>query len=450
MKRITIVGGGASGTLLTINLLREAGDAHLEINLVEKRSRVGRGVAFGTEQPSHLLNVPAGRMGAFPDDIGHFHTWLRENNHPYTDHDFVPRKLFGRYLRDLFEGETANISSNIRLNLVDDEAVDLSVNGTSAEVMLRSGEILPSNKVVLAFGNFNPPNPYVRDLAFTQSNKYFQDPWSREMYEAIRKEDSVFIIGTGLSMVDVALHLHNNGHEGKITAISTRGLLPAVHELGHTYPSFADELRPMTRITDMVKCVRSHIKRAEQDGSNWRGVIDSLRAATPELWQSLPLAEKRYFMQHLSRYWNVARHRMPREAADVLDAMETAGELEILKGRLHTIGHTHGRFNIGFKNEQGDHSVTADILVNCIGSQTNFAKIDSTFVQNLIKRNHIRNDDLSQGIAAAPDGRVLDREGQFSNVVYTLGTALKGTLWETTAIPEIRVQAKSLAQKLLE
>jgi uncharacterized NAD(P)/FAD-binding protein YdhS len=450
MKRITIVGGGASGTLLAVNLLRNPSKNELEINLVERRSRVGRGVAFGTDQATHLLNVPAGRMGAFPDDIGHFHKWLVDSGHSYTDHDFVPRRLFGQYLRELFDAHTADLRPGVRFNLIDDEAVDLSVNGDSAEVMLRSGEVLPSNKVVLAFGNFAPPNPYVADLSFTRSGRYFQDPWSREMYDALDKDDSIFIIGTGLSMVDVAIHLNQTGHRGKITAISTRGLLPAVHELGHTYPAFSDELRPMTRITDMMKAVRRHIAAAESNGGNWRGVIDSLRAATPQLWQQLPLAEKRLFMQHLSRYWNVARHRMPREAADILDAMKADGKLEILKGRLKTIEERDGVFSITFENLAGRHTATSGVLVNCIGSQTNFSKIDSTFVQNLIRRRHIRNDDLAQGIAASPDGRVLDRDEQFSNVVYTLGTALRGTLWETTAIPEIRTQAKALAQQLLD
>jgi uncharacterized NAD(P)/FAD-binding protein YdhS len=448
MKRITIVGGGASGTLLATNLLREA-RGPVEINLVERRSNVGRGVAFGTTRDSHLLNVPAGKMGAFPEEVDHFYRWLKEKGHAFDSHDFVPRMIFGEYLRDTFAGAAEAKHPHCMINLIDDEAVDMSVNAMSAEVILRSGEILQSDHVVLAFGNFKPPHPSVENHSFITSNKYFQDPWNSKLYESIRPEDSIFIVGTGLSMIDVALHLHNSGHEGKIFAISTRGQLPMVHELGHTYDSFYDELKDMRRITDILKAVRRHINAAESNGSNWRAVIDSLRPVTQQIWMHLPLAEKQYFRQHLSRYWNIARHRMPPEVAEILDQMRADDKLEILKGRLKTIDLADDGFDIRFSTTDSSRTVNANILVNCIGSESSFSRIDSTFVRNLIARKHIRDDEVGLGIDAAPDGRVIGKTGRPSDVVLTLGTALKGILWESTAIPEIRTQARDLALKLL-
>ncbi|HEV7701771.1 MAG TPA: FAD/NAD(P)-binding protein [Pyrinomonadaceae bacterium] len=448
MKRISIIGGGASGTLLTANLLRLAGNAPVEINLVERRSRIGRGVAFGTSFDSHLLNVPAGRMGAYPDEVDHFHKWLSAGGHGYEANDFVPRRLFGEYLRRVFTDAAESADPNVRLNLIDDEAVDLSVGDADAQVMLNSGEILPSHRVVLAFGNFSPPSPSVEDLSFASSPKYFADPWGSALYDAIRPDDSVFIIGTGLSMVDVALHLNNARHRGKISAISTRGLLPAVHKLGFTYENFYDELKDMRRITDILKAVRRHISKAESNGSDWRAVIDSLRPVTQEMWLDLPQREKEYFKQHLSRYWNVARHRMPQQAASVLDAIQADGRLEILRGRLRKI-RDDGEFGVEFDSGGTAHTRNADILVNCIGSEANFTRIDSKFVKNLVARGHVRNDAVNLGIDALPDGNVVGKTGSSSNIVWTLGTALKGVLWESTAIPEIRAQARALALKLL-
>src|SRR6476661_7018165 len=185
MKKITIIGGGASGTLLATNLLREA-KGEVEINLVERRSRIGRGVAFGTTRESHLLNVPAGRMGAFPDEVDHFHKWLVEKGHAYDGHDFVPRMMFGEYLREVFTSAAENRDANVTINVIDDEAVDMSVNHKSAEVILKSGEILQSDHVVLAFGNFKPPHPSVSDQEFVNSDKYFQDPWNSRLYESLQ------------------------------------------------------------------------------------------------------------------------------------------------------------------------------------------------------------------------------------------------------------------------
>jgi uncharacterized NAD(P)/FAD-binding protein YdhS len=448
MRKITIIGGGASGTLLALNLLKNEA-AHLNINLVERRNRIGRGVAFGTTRESHLLNVPAGRMGAFADDVEHFHKWLSDTGREFAPSDFVPRVLYGEYLRTLIN-DAAESDGGRRLKLIDDEAVDLSVNENSAEVILGSGEILPSDRVVLAFGNFKPPHPSVPNVEFTRSERYFQDPWNSKLYETIEPDDEVFIIGTGLSMVDVVLHLHRHEHRGRIQAISTRGLLPAVHKLGFTYPSFESELKDKTRITDLLKTVRRHMKASAVSGSDWRAVIDSMRPVTQQIWTDLPLAEKRIFKQHLSRYWNIARHRMPPEAADVLDRMQSAGGLEILAGRLTDIRiNENQNFEVEYTQIGERRTASARIVVNCIGSESNFAKIDSMLVRNLIGRRHIRTDRLTMGIDAEPDGRVIDRTENPSEVVFTLGTALKGILWESTAIPEIRTQARDLALKLL-
>ncbi len=450
MKRITIIGGGASGTLLAINLLSYQGDRRLEINLVEKRKIIGRGVAFSTEQDVHLLNVPAAKMGAFPDDIEHFYKWLCTNGLSYEPSSFVPRRIFGEYLRECLEDSNKKKANNVALNVYDDEAVDILFEGNKAHVHLRSGDVLYSEQVALAFGNFLPPHPSVADQAFISSPKYFQDPWRADIFDSIGNDDSVLIVGTGLSMVDITMQLNRLGHRGTINAISTRGLLPAVHKLGFSYPTFADEIKGKTRITDILRSVRTHTEKAHADGSDWRAVIDSLRPIAQKTWLDLPLAEKKYFMQHLSRYWNVARHRMAPEAAEMIDELRGTGQLQILKGRLKRISWEPGvGYDVRYTTVGVEHYAHADVIINCIGSESRFDQIDAPLVQNLLNAGRIRCDDLRFGLDATPNGRLLDSDGNPSEVLYTLGTALKGILWESTAIPEIRVQARDLANTLI-
>ena len=449
MRRITIIGGGASGTLLALNLLKYEGEQRLEINLVEKRPHIGRGVAFSTEEDSHLLNVPAGKMGAYSDDVEHFHRWLNENEMDYSATAFVPRRIFGEYLREQLEEANETKAENVELNIFDDEAVDIGFEDGKANVQLASGDHIYSEKVALAFGNFLPPHPTVPDQSFIESPMYFQDPWTSDVFASIKPEDAVLIIGTGLSMVDVTMQLYKLRHKGVINAISTRGLLPAVHKLGFTYPSFYEEIKGTTRATDILKSVRKHAKLAQSDGSDWRAVIDSLRPVTQHIWLDLPLAEKRYFMQHLSRYWNIARHRMAPEAALIIDELRGTGQLQILKGRLQKITWEEAiGFDVRYSTIGLDQYVHADVIINCIGSESRFDQLDSRLVRNLMNAGVIRCDDLRYGLDATPEGDLKGSDGKPSDMLYTLGTALKGVLWESTAIPEIRVQARDLARKL--
>ena len=75
LRRIIVVGGGASGVLLAVHLLRHRPEG-LIVTLVERRPELGAGIAYATRHPDHLLNVRASNMSAFPDDPGHFSRWL--------------------------------------------------------------------------------------------------------------------------------------------------------------------------------------------------------------------------------------------------------------------------------------------------------------------------------------------------------------------------------------
>ncbi len=449
MKKFTIIGGGATGTLLAVNLIKNAAGP-IEINLIEKRERLGRGVAYSATTDFHLLNVPAAKMGALAESTEHFYEWLAENNYNFQPNDFVPRRIYGDYLRDIFRRAVASKPENVSVNVFDDEAVDVSIADSGAEVVLSSGEKILSDKVVLAFGNFLPPHPRAKNLAFVEAERYFHNPWDASIFERMKTTDDVFVIGTGLTGIDVILSLCNASHKGRIFAFSTHGLLPSVHKLGYTYPSFYDDLKEQTKITDLFKIVRSHIENAHAQGSDWRAVIDSLRPHTQPIWLNLPEAEKRYFIQHLSRHWNVARHRIPNEAAEVLDEMQATKQLQIMKGRIKNIETDKaGRFDILFTTGGVENRLSADAIVNCIGSESNFQRLDSVLVKNLIGKGYIKNDCLNLGIDATPDGRTIDTLGNVSDTLLTIGTALKGILWESTAMPEIRAQTSELALSLV-
>lgn len=65
---VLIIGGGFSGTILATRLLR---NALLSVAVLDRESIPGRGLAYSTPHRFHLLNVPAGKMSAFPDQPDH-------------------------------------------------------------------------------------------------------------------------------------------------------------------------------------------------------------------------------------------------------------------------------------------------------------------------------------------------------------------------------------------
>src|SRR6202034_3735089 len=149
---IAIVGGGASGALMTAHLLRFADDA-IGLTLIEPRAQIGRGLAYATENESHRLNVRASNMSAFPDDPDHFWRWLRANGHRGEDRFcFVPRSVYGRYLGSLIEDRLADAGAP-RVRWQRKTVVGLAQREGSVILRFSDGETAAFDVAILCCGH---------------------------------------------------------------------------------------------------------------------------------------------------------------------------------------------------------------------------------------------------------------------------------------------------------
>ena len=207
---VVIVGAGFSGTLLAINLLRQ----QVPVVLVERSdAQVAKGLAFGTRQPDHLLNVRASNMSAFPDDAGHFLRWMGFTEQEQANR-FVPRLTYGLYLRELLAEALARAGEAARL--VHGEALRFEGGGGAAQVVLADGTRLAGRALVLALGNLPPTR--LAALAGLPATHLVENPWSAEAYANVEPLDHVLLLGSGLTAVDVILSLLSAGFSGRITA----------------------------------------------------------------------------------------------------------------------------------------------------------------------------------------------------------------------------------------
>ncbi len=439
---IAIIGGGVSGSLTAVQLLRLATE-HLDIHLIERSGVYGRGLAYGTGEYSALLNVPAAKMSAFSDDPKHFLRWLQasdfrdEQGETASDTTFVPRRLYGDYVCHVLQSTEQAAQTRVRLIRHNDTAVDIDGN----QIYLESGEVVEADKVVLSFGNFPP-----RDLPTSDSAHCINNPWSAQALDAIAPDDTVLIVGTGLTMVDTVLALQARGHRGGVTAVSKHGLLSQAHYFsgGAAKPLEIDSLPNTAR--ELVRAVRQQVNAGQTD---WRVTFDSLRAITAALWQRLPSDEKRRLLRHVQPYWEVHRHRMPPQAAAVIQQLIEAGQLVIRKGYVKDIQTGHYGFSVHIDGEQGVEIASAQQIVNCTGPNTNYRTMNEPLLVNLFKQGLASPDCLGLGLDVEPNGALRDRSGYASTDLYAIGPMLKGILWETTAVPEIRQQAVRLAEILL-
>jgi len=302
-RHVAVIGAGASGTIQALHLLRAGVE---RVTLIERGREPGRGTAYGTRRPEHLLNVTARRMSVYPDDPGHFARWYAERG---GAEDYAPRTIFGDYLTGLMADCRA------RLQMLSGEARDVQARDGSQEVVLADGRDLAADAVVLALGNL-PPAPLAALPAEDLGACYIQDPWFGGLSEGLADNDVVLLVGTGLTAVDAALTLDATGFRGRIVALSRRGLLPRPHLKRETvatpradYPSSA------------VPLLRDVRRRAAEIG--WREAVHEVRQVVQPLWARATPEDRRRFLRHLRPWWDVHRHRIAPAVAERLETMRS-------------------------------------------------------------------------------------------------------------------------------
>jgi uncharacterized NAD(P)/FAD-binding protein YdhS len=446
---IAVIGAGFSGTLLSLHLLRRC-PAPTRVVLIERNSKFGPGLAFSTGNPNHILNVPAGRMSAFHERPDDFLNWLCEQpDQPCaeelpTAETFAPRRAFGAYVRSLLNEEIKRSGSD-RLRLVHADAIALDRSGHPLRISLADGRAIDVDYVALAVGNF-PPEPLpAANAAFYDSALYRPDPWAHNALTELQPDDPVLLLGSGLTAVDAVISLLGNGHTGPVWALSRRGLLPRHHA---SAPAVATEPAPYpTFVTALTKFLRKEADRALAAGGAWQPVIDALRPFTVDIWQAMPLAQRRRFLQHLRPWWDVHRHRMAPQVASRIDAARSSGQFRPLVGRVRDYAIRGDRVQVIYqpRGHSEQASVEVSRVVSCAGPGADYDRIADPLIQGLLRDGVVRPDPLRLGLDVSANCALLDRNGAVSRRLFAMGPVTKGAFWEMTAVPDIRRQAERLA-----
>jgi uncharacterized NAD(P)/FAD-binding protein YdhS len=427
----------------------------LRISMIEKHDEIGPGLAYRTVNEDHRLNVPAGQMIGLPDRPFDFLEWVRRTAPESQPQEYLSRQTFGRYLVDLLDETERDFRDRVILERHTGEAVSagLSEAGPApvVEIGLAGGETVIADKAVLALGNSRPSDIPGLDPEFVESDRYVPDPWVEGALDRAYGEDSVLLIGTGLTMVDIALALGGVGGP-TIYAVSRHGLMPRSH--GDAMPTRGRPVAvPEERcsLTELTSRLLTEIAAAAARGEDWRSAFDSLRPITNDLWQSLDRRDQKRFVTDLGRIWGVHRHRMAPHVALNLERLKTNRRLRVYAGSIESIGLTDRGVLVDLRLHGVDPGdpLTVGRVINCTGPTYDPRRLDQPLVRSLLDQGKLRADGLGIGFDVDSDGALIDTEAFASDRLYALGPLRNGVLLETTAVPEIGKQAELLADHLL-
>lgn len=453
--KIAIIGGGASGTLTAINLLKKS-RTPLEIYLVEKKKEAAfRGIAYSSNLPYEPLNVPVGKMSVYSDAPDHFFNWLKENKQPgfgteITKESFISRRWYGDYLSYCIK-EVVSKTKQHSFHLINNEVSDIQYSvpyGYGYRVIFANGETLSTDYLVFATGNEAPADVFnTHDSALLNGN-YKTDAWTSDPSVYVKPDKVVLVVGTGLTMVDNVVSLHLKNHTGKIYCFSRHGYLPLTHDEVRGYNLEFSHNSP--ELSNILLDLRKNIGVANSRNISWQSVFDAMRECTPQIWRSLSTDSKRIFLRRLRQFWEIHRHRMPGVSAGIIDNMRKEGKLEIIAGTIKGLSVSNGSVLINYipRDTKTEKLLTVDHIINCTGPSGDYTKTNNTLIKNLLLKGLMKQDELKLGIDTGPNGEIIKSDGTILQNAVAIGPLRKATEWETTAIHEIRAQAEAAGAQI--
>ncbi|WP_192551924.1 FAD/NAD(P)-binding protein [Pseudomonas sp. IzPS59] len=457
---ILIVGGGLSGAMLAVQLLRLPG--RRQILVIEPRAELGRGEAYSAVELGHTLNGNAARMSVDPDNADDLTQWLTahiaaggwpesDQQHVPVSELFPPRGLFGVYVQQrLAEAQQVGARHGSTVEHVRAEVIDVQASADSVQLTLSDGQRLQGAFAVLATGMF--PAARTPQKQSSGLNAAGLDPWDVSAMRQLDPQSTVLIIGSGLTMVDAVVSLEQAGHRGPIEVFSRHGLLPHVRRQPPTWVDFLAEDHSIRTPRQLLRELRRHCRDAIEQGIDWQAPLDTVRAHIGRLWSQASDVQRRQFVRHVRPWWESHHHRSPPLSAELVERLHREGRLRIhaasYKGLEPVSGGGVG-IRVRRRGESETHVVQGAALINSSGIEYDWRRVDRPLPQQLLARGLVQPGPLALGIAAAVDGAVLDAQGKVSQRLFAMGPPLRGMWWESTAVTDVASQAKALAVRLV-
>ncbi|PTT26561.1 FAD/NAD(P)-binding protein [Pseudomonas sp. HMWF021] len=457
---ILIIGGGLSGTMLAVQLLRQPGQRRILV--IEPRAELGRGEAYSAVELGHTLNGNAARMSVDPDNPDDLTQWLTahiaaggwpesaEQNVPISEL-FPPRGLFGVYVQQrLAEARVVGARYGSTVEHICAEVIDLQSEADSVQLSLSNGQTLRGAYAVLATGMF--PAARTPQKESSGLNAAALDPWDVSAMRQLDPQSTVLIIGSGLTMVDAVVSLEQAGHRGPIEVFSRHGLLPHVRRQPPAWVDFLAEDPGIRTPRQLLRELRRHCRNAIAQGIDWQAPLDTVRAHIGRLWSQATDLQRRQFVRHVRPWWESHHHRSPPLSAALVERLHNQGRLRIqaasFKG-LEPVSDDGVSIRIRRRGEAETGVVHGAALINSSGIEYDWRRVARPLPQQLLARGLVRPGPLALGIAAAADGAVLDAQGQAGRRLFAMGPPLRGMWWESTAVTDVALQAKALAARLV-
>lgn len=449
---VAIIGGGLTGAAIAYHLATRAVPANIAV--FEPRTEIGRGLAYGTTDPAHRINVPASKMSLLPGDEKHFINWLAANGATADDpdalasdgHQYIRRALFGRYV-------SAHLQPHLdagRINHIRAAVIDIArVSPHRWRITTADGSLHHADLVVLATTHPPPGVPKELRESVGDDARLIVDATLPGALDAITPTARVVIVGTGLTMADVVASLDQRGHRGPIYAFSRRGLASRGHA-SSPYEPFGDFTSSATSALALLRAVRETIVLAQRQNIPWQPVIDAVRAQAWSFWPRLPISERKRIVNRLRPFWDVHRFRIAPQLDTLLKRRQAEGTLTLKAASLVAAKASPDSLTLQVRPRAQSilETVKTDHVILTTGPAHDSILSTQPHLASLARQGLIVADPLGLGIACDRQGHARTADGASHGDLFIAGPLARAEFGELMGLPQVTTYAELIAGKV--
>lgn len=452
---VAIVGGGFAGAVTALKLLDRT-EVPLAVTIIERREELGRGIAYSTPEPVHLVNGPAEIFSLHPEDPDHLPRWLVENGPAYgwtppaeVGSSSPPRYLYGTYVRDELARAVANARRGSTLRHIRSSASALVAAPNRIRITTTDGTVVEADEAILALGAFQP-RLSSNESQLAGHPRLAANPWDARALDRLIDCHEILLIGSSLSMVDAIASMEARGYRGRYRVVSRRGQFVEGRRTVEAARDFlADGPLPATA-RELLSRVKAERRAIAADGADWQGLPLAIRPHILSLWQAASDRERLRFTRHLRAFWDVTAHRAAPESHQVVESVIAEGRLTHGSARILEFAAEDGDITARLKTGTDIATVSFDGVIDCRGHQLHdWRRIADPFVKSLLASGEVRPHSTGYGIDATPAGDLINEDGIVHRNLSAIGHPLRGVAWESSSITEQRTQAIALADRIL-
>lgn len=425
---MAIAGGGFAALACLAHLVRFA-ESPLSVCVIAPEGFDTFGPAYATPRAEHLLNVRTVQMGLYADGSDGFFEWSGEKD----PDGYLPRMRFGAYLKDKYASlQREAAAKGVSIRVLRSRVENIVKTGQHLRLDCADGNVA-AHYAILATGNSFPP----QDIGA----RYIENVWHYDFSRLPAESETIAVIGTGLTAVDVLVSLQKAEWKGKILCYSGNGRLPRPHPVtfeAEKVPDLPPDIFRGLRLSGVMREIRKQVRLLSGGAKDWAYVFYALRPHVPALWRGLALEDKKRALKKYLWLWNIYRHRDAAHLDAAVRAMESEGRLAFRRAKVTGAEEDASGVTLSLRLPDGTkETVRTALAFRCTGPSY---RADTQMLQkNLLAQGMAREHETGFGLACGDT--LCVGEG-----LYAVGPLLFGEYLETTAVPEIRAQAAKVAK----